>query len=91
METELLGLFFLFPDGYGFDKLRNSKNGKSKPLFLKKASDFKIRRHMKIIANANPFEPVYKEYFAKREEDRKKRRLLSFNTELTGLKIIQPY
>ena len=67
------------------------KDGKNKPLLLKKASDTKIRRHMKIIANANPFDPAYKDYFVKREEDRKRRRLLSFDTELTGLKIIQPY
>ena len=46
---------------------------------------------MKNITNANPFDPAYKDYFVKREEDRKRRRLLSFDTELTGLKIIQPY
>jgi RNA-directed DNA polymerase len=79
-------------DNWRFHCPIKGKNGKkNKPLFLKKASDFKIRRHMKIIANANPFDPAYKEYFVKREEDRKKRRLLSFDPELTGLKIIQPY
>jgi len=68
------------------------KNGKTKPLYLKKLSDTKIRRHIKIIAKANPFDLTYEEYFVKREEDRKRRSLLSRRTELTGLKaIIQPY
>jgi len=34
---------------------------------------------------------VYKEYFVKREEEKQRRRKLSFKSELTGLKIIQPY
>ena len=78
-------------DNWRFTCPIKGKDGKNKPLFLKKASDTKIRRHMKIIANANPFDPAYKDYFVKREKDRKRRRLLSFDTELTGLKIIQPY
>jgi RNA-directed DNA polymerase len=81
---------------YKGDKCRfhcktREKEGKKNLLILKNASDTKIRRHIKIIAKANPFDPAYKEYFAKREEDRKKRRFLSSNTELAGLKIIQPY
>lgn len=72
-------------------KAIQDKNGKKKPLFLKRAIDTKIRRHIKIIANANPFDPLYKDYFVKRESERKRRCKLSYDTELTGLKIIQPY
>ena len=65
------------------------KVGKKRPLYLKKASDTKIRRHMKIMASATPFDPAYKDYFVKREKERKIRSLLGNNTELPGLKIIQ--
>ena len=67
------------------------KEGKPKLLYLKKASETKIRRHMKIVAKATPFDPFYKEYFEKREKERKRRSLLSNDTELSGLKTIQPY
>jgi RNA-directed DNA polymerase len=67
------------------------KNGIQKPLYLKRASETKIRRHIKIMAKANPFDPLYKDYFAKREKERLRRRLLSYKTEAAGLKIIQPY
>ena len=43
-------------------KAIQDKNGKKKPLFLKRAIDTKIRRHIKIIAKANPFDPLYKDY-----------------------------
>ena len=67
------------------------KEGKSKLLYLKKASDTKIRRHMKIAAKATTFDPIYKEYFERREKQRKRLSLLSHKTKLAGLKIIQPF
>ena len=67
------------------------KSGNRKPFLLKRAIDTKIRRHIKIVAKANPFDPLYKDYFTKREVERQRRCLLSYDTELTGLKIIQPY
>jgi RNA-directed DNA polymerase len=67
------------------------KRGNKRTRFLKCATDTKIRRHIKIVATANPFNPVYKEYFEAREKERQRRCLLSNDTELTGLKIIQPY
>ena len=40
-------------------------------LNLKLASDTKIRRHTKILADANPYDPKYFEYFRKREVSKK--------------------
>ena len=67
------------------------KEGKKKTIFLKRAIDTKIRRHIKIVAKANPFDPFYKNYFAKRELEKQRRCKLSYDTEPIGLKIIQPY
>lgn len=78
-------------DNWRFYCQIKDKEGKNKTLFLKRAIDTKIRRHTKIVAKANPFDPFYKDYFAKREQERKRRCKLSNNTELTGLTIIQPY
>ncbi len=67
------------------------KEGKTKYLYLKRAKDTKIRRHLKIKAKANPFDPFYRQYFEKREQEQRKRSLLSHKTELAGLRVIQPY
>ncbi|MBA2651481.1 MAG: group II intron reverse transcriptase/maturase [Tatlockia sp.] len=42
------------------------KEGKEKNLYLKQATDTHIRRHTKIKAEANPFDPRFKEYFKER-------------------------
>ncbi len=78
-------------DNWRFYCLIKDKEGKKKTLFLKRAIDTKIRRHIKIVAKANPFDPFYKEYFVKREQEKQRRCKLSYDTELTGLKTIQPY
>ncbi|WP_010301934.1 group II intron reverse transcriptase/maturase [Candidatus Odyssella thessalonicensis] len=78
-------------DNWRFYCLIKDKEGKKQTLFLKRAIDTKIRRHIKIVAKSNPFDPFYKDYFAKRELEKQRRRKLSYDTELTGLKIIQPY
>lgn len=78
-------------DHWRFYCLIKDKEGQTKSFYLKRARDTKIRRHLKIKAKANPFDPFYREYFEKREQERQKRSLLSHKTELTGLKIIQPY
>ena len=68
------------------------KTGEQKLLYLKKASDTKIRRHIKIRSAANPFDPQYKEYFAKRGKKEKKQRSKYINdTDFAGLRIIQSY
>ena len=47
------------------------KEGNKKILYLKLASDTHIRRHTKIKAEANPFNPRFKEYFLQRAIKRK--------------------
>lgn len=41
-------------------------HGKPSRVLLVKASSVKIRRHVKVRAQASPFDPLYREYFAKR-------------------------
>ena len=67
------------------------KEGKQKPLYLKNASDTKIRRHVKIKSAATPFDPLYREYFEQREQHRVQRNTISNVTDSTGLRLIQPY
>lgn len=65
------------------------KAGKNKKkLYLKLASDTHIRRHTKIKADANPFDPRFREYFQKRALRGKAK--LSNLVNSTGL-ITQPY
>lgn len=64
------------------------KDGLQKPLYLKHAGDNPIRRHKKIKAIANPFDPRFKDYFEQRINER---RACSINkSRSTGL-YIQPY
>lgn len=65
------------------------KAGKTKKLYLKLASETHIRRHTKIKADANPFDPCFKEYFQKRALKGKVKLMTTANS--TGLIISQPY
>jgi RNA-directed DNA polymerase len=67
------------------------KDGKQKPLYLKNAADTKIRRHVKIRSEATPFNPLYKDYFKKRDEEQKRRKTIINHNDSAGLKTIQPY
>jgi RNA-directed DNA polymerase len=78
-------------DNWRFHCMIKDKNGDQKPLYLKKTTDTKIRRHIKIKSDANPFNPLYKEYFIQREQQRKSRSMLANSTNSAGLRIIQPY
>ena len=78
-------------DHWRFHCMIKDKKGKQKPLYLKNASDTKIRRHVKIKSAATPFNPLYKDYFEQREQERKCRKAISNATDYAGLKIIQPY
>ncbi len=69
----------------------NDKEGNKKPLYLRHASETKIRRHKKIMASANPFNPQFKEYFENREKERRTRDKDTENSKYAGLRIIQPY
>lgn len=64
------------------------RSGKLKPLYLKLAGDTKIRRHIKIKSEATPFNPLYKEYFEQREQERIKRKIISNSAQSAGLRII---
>jgi len=77
-------------DRWRFHCITKDKAGKKKPLYLKNASDTKIRRHIKIKSAATPFDPLYKEYFEQREQERKRRKTISNVAHYAGLKIIQP-
>lgn len=78
-------------DNWRFHCYIEGKDGKPKPLYLRKASDTKIRRHLKIHSAATPFNPLYKDYFKQREETRKKRKTISNLECSTGLRVVQPY
>lgn len=78
-------------DHWRFHCMIKDKAGKQKTLYLKNASDTKIRRHIKIKSVATPFDPLYKEYFEQREQECKQRKTISNIARYAGLKIIQPY
>ncbi len=59
-------------DNWRFHCLIKGKDGNKKPLYLKRASDTSIRRHIKVKAEANPFDPRFKDYFKKRKEKKSK-------------------
>ena len=71
-------------DHWRFHCIAKDKDGNKKPLYLKRASDTHIRRHRKIKAEANPFDPRFKEYFKAREKNRKQ----SATAITAGLKLI---
>lgn len=56
----------------GFIAELKIKEGQTKPLYLKRAMNIKICIHLKIKAKANYFDPFYREYFEKREQERQK-------------------
>ena len=56
-----------------FAKVKDS-SGKHEKLTLQLASDIKIKRHIKIIGVANPYDPEYLEYFKLRKEKAKRRK-----------------
>ena len=64
------------------------KEGNKKPLYLKRASDMHIRRHIKVKAEANPFDPRFKEYFKEREKKTRKANLPTTVAATAGLNSI---
>ena len=72
-----------------FHCIIKDKKGNKKPLYLKNAAATPIRRHKKIKAEANPFNPLFKEYFLERAKERKSRE--TTKAKSTGLRIVQPY
>ena len=78
-------------DHWRFYCKTKDKTGKQKLLYLKNASDAKIRRHVKIKSAATPFNPLYKNYFEQREKDRVLRKAISNLSHTAGLRVIQSY
>lgn len=78
-------------DNWRFHCITKDKEGKPKPLYLRKAAETHIRRHKKIKAEANPFDSRYKEYFKQRENERKLRSRTANMKDAAGLRIIQSY
>lgn len=78
-------------DNWRFHCVVKDKAGIKKPLYLRRASDTKIRRHTKIKAKATPFKPEFQSYFEESEEGRKYRASISNTAKSAGLRIIQPY
>ena len=67
------------------------KDGNKTPLYLRLASETKIRRHIKIQANASPFNPCFKQYFKQRDKRAKVSHSICNNSEIAGLRLTQPY
>lgn len=78
-------------DHWRFYCKTKDKTGNQKLLYLKNASDTKIRRHVKIKSAATPFNPLYKEYFEQREQERIRRKNIINDSNSAGLRTIQPY
>jgi RNA-directed DNA polymerase len=67
-------------DNWRFHCIVKDKDGNKKPLYLKRATDTHIRRHIKVKAEANPFNPRFKDYFLERGKKMKKAKLPSVAT-----------
>ena len=78
-------------DNWVFHCKVKDKECKSKLLYLKNATNTKIRRHVKIRNEATPFNPLYKDYFKQRAEAANRRKIVSNYSDTAGLRIIQPY
>jgi RNA-directed DNA polymerase len=77
-------------NNWQFHCITEDKKGNPKPLYLRNAQDTRIRRHVKIKSEATPFNPLYKEYFKQREEERNRRKTISNYNDSAGLRVIQP-
>lgn len=60
-------------DNWRFYSAFRDKIGNRKLIYLKKAGNTKIRRHIKIKSDANPFDTKFTDYFKQREEGRMQR------------------
>jgi len=54
---------------------RRKRKPKEEPIFLKCASDTRIVRHVKIRADANPYDPSFKKYFQERKFKQRKSKI----------------
>lgn len=66
------------------------KKGINIPLYLYRASETSIKRHIKIKSEAHPYDPKFKDYFKHRENTSKTRRTTvnnSSETKLLGIEL----
>lgn len=77
-------------DHWRFHCKVKDKDGKNKLLYLKKANDTKIRRHVKIRSAAKLFDPLYKKYFEQRGKMHIQRKAIGNYEHSAGSKTIQP-
>jgi RNA-directed DNA polymerase len=78
-------------DRWRFHCVVRDRSGNKKILYLKNATETHIRRHRKIWAEANPFDPRFKEYFERRDRESKSRIFTESHTKSAGWRITQPY
>jgi RNA-directed DNA polymerase len=72
---------------WNFHAMIKDKKGNNTPLYLYRASGTPINRHIKIMSDANPYDPKFKEYFKHRESTSKTRissPRLELSTRLLG-------
>lgn len=59
---------------WNFHAIVKDKKGSNRPLYLYRASETTIKRHIKIKSDAHPYNPVFKDYFKHRENTSKTRK-----------------
>ena len=61
---------------WNFHAITCDKEGNQMPIYLYRASETKIKRHIKIRGKAHPYNPEFKEYFKHRDNKRKTRKVV---------------
>jgi len=84
----IVNKYYKTPEWRFFANVKD-KDGNTHPIFLKKATNTPIRRHRKILALANPFNPLFKQYFNQREKAANSK--FFYTAESAGLKHVQSY
>lgn len=64
---------------WNFHAMVKDRKGNITPLYLYRASKTPIRRHIKIIGEAHPYDPIFKDYFKRRESTTKLRKASNDN------------
>lgn len=72
---------------WNFHAMVKDKEGNNTPLYLYRASQTLIKRHIKIKSEANPYDPIFRDYFKHRENTSKTRGTNS-HSRLKGTKLL---
>jgi RNA-directed DNA polymerase len=65
-----------------FHAVIKDKKGTKMPIYLYRTSETPIKRHIKIISEANPYDPKFKDYFKYRDNTSRTR--LTLSTKAAG-------